>query len=77
MAIFEGHPQISLQEFIGAWRAFWGEVTSKDQGHSDMSGVNVRLSSRDASIASSLGKEGALDSEMDAEEDNTDMAIED
>ena len=42
-----------------------------------MSGVNVVVSSGDASIASSLGKEGALDSEMDAEEDNTDMAIED
>ena len=77
VAIFEGHPQISLQEFIGAWRAFWGEETSRDQGHSDMSGVNVVVSSGDASIASSLGKEGALDSEMDAEEDNTDMAIED
>ncbi len=76
VSIFEGHPQISLQDFVGAWRGFWKQMSSESQENSDMAGVDVTLSSGDASLASSLGKEGAIGSEVDADE-NTDMAIED
>ena len=71
-AIFEGQSKISLQDFTCAWNAFWQQVFAEDVEHSDMSGVNVVLtSSGETSLSSSLGKDGALESEMDADEEET------
>lgn len=82
VAIFEGIPHISLQEFIDAWRGFW---ESLNELSNDISGVNLTLalSSGDASIASDLGALAAKDdmetSEIDAteneSEDSPDMAM--
>ena len=76
-AIFEGHPQISLQDFTTAWKAFWQQVFIEESGHSDMSGVSlVFTSSGEASLSSSLGKDGAIESEMDVDEETSDMNVE-